>query len=133
MSRDLVSPIRNGYRAVGLGIGDAMLRLFGQSTARRAVWWVCDLESGGRGRARRVAAEDLFGSIPPQWEVTRVDASSFRAWDDCVVVTGHICCRPRGLRSFELCRVPFAHVWTMRDGEAIRVRSFLDGIELRRA
>jgi len=87
---DPVSALRRAYRAIGLGVGEAMLRLFGQGDGRRPVWSVVD------------------------------------------AVTGHILCRPRGMRSFDLCRVPFAHVWTLRDGQAVRVRSYLDGIELRR-
>ena len=133
MSRDVTDAIRNGYRAIGLGVGEAMLRLFGQGPGRRAVWRVVDLISGHVGRARAVAAEDLFDSIPGHWEVTRVEVSDVAARADRVVVTGRICCRLRGVGSFDLCRVPFAHVWTMRGGEAVRVLSYMDGIELRRA
>jgi hypothetical protein len=129
---DAAHRLRRAYRAVGLGIGESMLRLFGQDGGRRPSWWVVDLVSGQRGRAREVVAEDLFGSIPGHWEVTRVEATSFRARAGRVVVTGHICCRPRGVRSFDLCQVPFAHVWTLREDEAVRVRSYLDGVELRR-
>ena len=88
----------------------------------------------GRFTAQRrdVVAEDLFGSVPSHWEVTRVEATAVRDRDEHVVVTGHILCRPRGVRSFDLCHVPFAHIWTMRGGEALRVLSYLDGIELQR-
>lgn len=125
--------LSRAYRSVGLGVGDAMLRLFGQGRGRRPVWAVVDLVSGQTGRARAVVAEDLFGSVPAHWEVTRVETEAIRARDDRVVATGHICCRPRGVRSFDLCRIPFAHVWTLRDGEAVRVLSYLDGVELRRS
>lgn len=132
MATDLSQTVRSAYRAIGLGVGAPMRRLFGQGAGSRPRWSVVDLVSGERGRARDVVAEDLFGSIPAHWEVTRVEASGVREGDGCVVVTGHVCCRPRGVRSFDLCRVPFAHVWTLRDGEAVRVLSYLDGIELQR-
>jgi len=124
--------LRNAYRGVGLGLGTGMLRVFGQDCGRRPTWSVVDLVSGERGRSREVVAEDLFGSVPDHWEVTRVEATTVRGRDECVVVTGHILCLPRGVRSFDLCHVPFAHIWTMRGGEALRVLSFLDGIELQR-
>jgi len=124
--------LRRAYRGVGLGVGDAMVRLFGQGHGREPAWAVVDLVSGETGRARAVVAEDLFGSVPSHWEVTRVETYAIHARDERVVVTGHICCRPRGVRSFDLCRVSFAHVWTLRDGEAVRVLSYLDGVELRR-
>lgn len=124
--------LRNAYRGVGLGVGEGMLRLFGQGRGRQPAWAVVDLVSGETGRARAVVAEDLFGSIPSHWEVTRVETAAVRARDERVVVTGHICCRPRGVRSYDLCRVPFAHVWTLHGGEAVRVLSYLDGVELRR-
>ena len=129
---DAAQALRDAYRAVGLGVGDAMLRLFGQGSAGTAAWVVVDLVSGGRGRAREPAAEDLFGSIPAHWEVTRVEPRTLVSHRDRVTVTGHVCCRPRGVRSFDLCRVPFAHVWTLRLGQAVSVVSFLDAVELRR-
>jgi ketosteroid isomerase-like protein len=124
--------LRRAYRGIGLGVGAEMLRLFGQGDGHASVWSVVDLVSGARGRARAVVAEDLFGSVPSHWEVTRVEATTVHAGHECVVVTGHIHCRPRGVRSFDLCHVPFAHVWTLRGDEAVRVLSYLDGIELQR-
>jgi hypothetical protein len=133
MALDRGSLLRRAYRSVGLGVGDAMLRLFGQAVGGGPTWTVVDLVSGQHGRPRAVVAEDLFGSIPEHWEVTRVETQAVRAESERVVVLGHICCRPRGTHSFDLCRVPFAHVWTLRGAEAERVLSYLDGIELRRA
>jgi hypothetical protein len=138
MSTDMLVAIRSGYRAIGLGVGDAMLRLFGQGSAsevtRRSRWLVVDLSSGHSSRGRDVAAEDLFGSIPPHWQVTRVEPRSITPEDGAVVVTGHILCRPKGRTGiWDMVRVPFAHIWYLRDGEAVRVRSYLDGIDLVRA
>lgn len=133
MAHDHGSLLRRAYRSVGLGVGDAMMGLFGQGADGGSTWTVVDLVSGRRGRSRPVVAEDLFGSIPGHWEIMRVETGSVRAREARVVVTGHICCRPRGARSYELFRVPFAHVWTLRGTQAVRVVSYLDGIELRRA
>jgi hypothetical protein len=133
VATDLTELVRNAYRAIGLGVGDAMLRLFGQGEGRSPAWSVVDVTSGQAGRSRPVAADDLFGSIPPHWEVTRVEPATVRVEDRHVIVTGHILCRPRGVRSFDLVKVPFAHVWTLEGEEAQRVFSYLDGVELRRA
>ncbi len=138
MSMVTLAAIREGYRAVGPGVGDAMLRLFGQGTAFPDAawprWQVIDLISGRRSRARKVVAEDLLGGIPSHWQVTRVEPQSFRSAEGSVVVTGHIVCRPPGPAGlWELVRVPFAHIWYLRDGRAVRVRDYLDGIDLVRA
>ncbi len=125
--------LRRAYRGIGLGVGEAMLRLFGQERGRDPAWMVIDQVSGAQGRARAVVAEDLFGGIPSTWEVTRVETDAIRARHPHVVVTGHICCRPRGTRSFDPWYIPFAHVWTLRGDEAVRVFSCLDGVELRRS
>ena len=94
MSVVTLAAIKEGYRAVGPGVGDAMLRLFGQGTAfndaaSRPRWQVIDLISGRRSRARKVVAEDLLGGIPSHWQVTRVEPQAFRPAEGSVVVTGH--------------------------------------------
>lgn len=125
--------LRCAYRGIGLGVGEAMMRLFGQGSGCDPVWVVVDRVSGATGRARAIVAEDLFGSIPSHWEVTRVETDRIDAHVSRVVVTGHICCRPRGTRSFDPWHIPFAHVWTLCGDEAVRVFSCLDGVELRRS
>ena len=123
--------LRAGYRALGFGAPEPVLRMFDQHRpGREAHWVVRDLTSTARYRAREVVADDLFGSIPPHWQVVRVVPLRFEDHDDTVVVMGHIWCRPRG--SWEVMRVPFAHVWTLALDKVVSVLSYLDGIEIER-
>jgi len=124
--------LREGYRALGFGAPEAVLRLFDQhEPGREAQWVVREVTSTARYRARDVVADDLFGSIPPHWQVVRVVPFRFQERGDRLVVTGHIHCRPRG--SWNVMSVPFAHIWTVARGKVVRVLSYLDGIEIERA
>jgi hypothetical protein len=128
--RDL-SLLREGYRAMGLGEARPVRRLFGRLRDDAARWIVVDLANSGRASpSRDDPVRDLFGSLPDHWELAGVDIAGMRVGGRRVVVTGHFCCRPR--RGWDTVRVPFAHVWTLRDGSPQRVYSFLDGAELRR-
>jgi len=158
----LTTTLRRAYATMGFGGRRTVLELFGQTDdahadvprdsadasppsdkdvsggesvgdsdrARRAVWQVVDLVGGGRYSSRTVAADDLFGGIPPHWEVTRVEPTDLKRHRDVVVVTGRIFCRPPG--SWEVTALPFAHIWTFLQGRVVKVRSYLEGIELRR-
>jgi hypothetical protein len=89
--------LRDGYRAFGLGAPEAVLRLFDQHVpGGEAQWVVREVTSTARYRARDVVAEDLFGSIPPHWQVVGVVPFRFQERGDRVIVTGHIRCRPGG-------------------------------------
>ena len=138
---DPVAVLRRAYASMGFGRSDdALLELFGQGDrpsaagieARRgpALWQVVDLVGGGRYRSRTLAADDLFGAIPGHWQVTRVETADLRRRGDVVVVTGRIFCRPP--RSWDQMGLPFAHIWTFVHGRVAQVRSYLEGIELRR-
>jgi len=132
VSSDLVAVLRTGYRAMGLGAPAAVLRMFEQTAVGDANgWFVREITSTVRYATRPVVADDLFGSLPPHWEVTQVEPESFREEDERVIVTGHFRCRPRG--SWEVLRLPFAHIWTAAQGRVVRVLSYFDGIEIARA
>lgn len=117
---------------MGFGARTEALHLFGQDDDddEGASWVVVDLIGGGRYAAREKAVDDLFGGIPGTWEVTRIETRQVKETGDKVVVTGHIVCRPRG--SWEQTRIPFAHVWTFAQGRVVGVRTYLEGVELRR-
>jgi len=125
---------------MGLGAPADVLRLFdqdvgGDRVAAGARWSVEVLESGGRCAARDVVADDLFGAVPPTWNVTGVDVDDLLPYELAdgslrVVARGTYRCRPRG--SWECYELPFAHIWTLRDGHVVRVVCYLEGVELRR-
>lgn len=123
--------LREGYRAFGFGAPEPVLRLFDQHVpGDEARWTVREVTSTTRYHPRDVVADDLFGSIPPHWQVIRVEPSRFEQRGDRVIVMGHIKCRPRG--SWDVTSVPFAHIWTVVRGKVVSVLSYLDGIEIRR-
>ena len=141
----LTAALRRVYASMGFGSGHTVRELFEQTGAESAGpdesavgagrtgadWQVVDLVGGGRYRSRELAADDLFGAIPGHWEVTRVEPADLKRSGDAVVVTGRIFCRPPG-GSWEQMALPFAHIWTFARGRLVRVRCYLEGIELRR-
>ncbi|HJW75642.1 MAG TPA: hypothetical protein VJ787_08235 [Thermoleophilia bacterium] len=131
LHREALDMLRAGYRALGFGAPEPVLRMFDQHLpGREARWVVRDVTSTARFRSRDVVADDLFGSIPPHWQVVRVVPWRFEDKDDRVIVMGHIWCRPRG--SWDVMSVPFGHIWTLALGKVVSVLSYLDGIEIER-
>ncbi|MFA4965567.1 MAG: hypothetical protein WC709_08040 [Thermoleophilia bacterium] len=75
---DALELIQRGYRALGLGADDAVLAMFDQLGRRPACWVVRDFIDSGRDYpSREVVALDLFGGIPPHFEVIGVEP---RTW-----------------------------------------------------
>jgi len=122
--------LSHGYASLGFGADRAVLALFDQTPGNEPAWRVVDLIGGTRFASREIVADDLLGSIPGHWQVTRVEAVDFKEHGDRIVVTGRIYCRPR--TSWETEALPFAHIWTFRQDKVVSVRSYLDGVELRR-
>jgi ketosteroid isomerase-like protein len=122
--------LQGAYHSFGLGLPLAALALFDQLPGRKkATWSVQEVISTRQMPSRAFATDDLFG-LPAAWEVTRVEAERIRQAGASVTVTGRFFCRPKG--SWETRVLPFAHTWTLRGGKAVRVVSFLNGIDLRR-
>ena len=78
-----------------------------------------------------LARELIVRSVPVRWEITRLDVHKLTASRDRIVVVGTISCRPKG--GSETTKMPFLHVWHIRDSRATRVVSQLNSVELRRA
>ncbi len=131
---DLVESVRRLYHTVGLGACRDVLAVFGQeSPGSDAGWVVRDLiDSGQVHPARDVVALDLFGGVPPHFEVIGVEPEDWRQDGSgrVLVVTGHFRTRPRG--GWDVIRLPFAHVWRFGDEGVESVVSYLDGVEVRR-
>ena len=129
---DIVELLSRGYRALGLGANADVLRVFDQRIEGDSVRWVVvDYVSGGRETAtREVVAHDLLGSIPSHWETIGVDTQAWRREGNTIVVTGHIHVRPKG--GWDVESLPFAHIWKIAGDKVVSVRSYLDGIEVRR-
>ena len=130
---DVIELIRRGYHAFGPGAPSDVLAMFDQNGREPSQWVVRDIiDSGKDYPTREVVALDLFGGIPPHYEVLSVEPEQWRVNSDRtrLVVTGHFRTRPRG--TWDVFVLPFAHVWWIGGGRVEKVLSFLDGVELRR-
>ena len=130
---DIVELLTRGYRSLGFGASSDVLRLFDQRIEGDTVRWVvvehvAERPRDGHARGRRPRPA---GQHPAQhWEVAGVDTRSWRRHGGTIVVTGHIRVRPRG--GWDVLPVPFAHIWKVAGDKVVSVRSYLDGIEVRR-
>lgn len=124
--------IRRGYAAFGLGAHHDVLAMFGQADGQAERWQIRSLDSTRFHPACEVAAEDLFGAIPPQYEVIGVQPRHWRldGRGRRLTVMGHYRTRLRG--SWDVLTLPFVHIWSITGGRVEGVLSLLDGIELRR-
>lgn len=83
------------------------------------------LPHGGVYRGVDEVRRNVFEPLDAEWwSEFAADPSEFLDAGDEVVVLG----RYRGVAkgTGKLLDVPFVHVWTMRDGKAVRFRQFLD-------
>ena len=130
---DILEPIRRGYRALGFGADADVLAMFDQSGPEPACWEIHGLDVRVRSRpAGNVAALDLFGRLPPQYELVGVQV---RTWSPSerhsrLVVGGSYRVRLRG--TAEVFELPFSHVWSFANGRVKDVRNLTEGFELRR-
>jgi ketosteroid isomerase-like protein len=81
------------------------------------------LPHGGTIRGREALA-GYFGEVRGRWEDFRADLDDLVDGGDRVVALGRFCGRPRA--SGRDVEVPFALVWTLRDGHAVRVDEYTD-------
>jgi hypothetical protein len=159
---DTLERIRRGYEAMGPGAHRDVVRMFDEehedqvradevcvddlcneqacddpscdAAEPAGDWVVVDLfDRGSRWASREVPAQDLFGSLPPHWELLGVDIERWVVEAPRLVVQGHYRARPRASQGrWQIQRVPFVHIWTFSEAGVEGVYSYLDGIELRR-
>ncbi len=130
----ILEPIRRGYHALGFGADADVLAMLDQGGSEPAQWEIHSLDIR-RSRSRpagEVAALDLFGALPPQYELV---GAKVRSWSPNerharLVVVGSYRVRLRGTaETFEL---PFSHVWSFANGRVKDVLNVGEGFELRR-
>ena len=78
-----------------------------------------------------LAKELVAKSVPAHWEITRLDIHQLTSSRDRIVVVGTMSCRPRD-HGAEPIKMPFLHIWHIRDNRVRRVESSLNSVELRR-
>jgi hypothetical protein len=146
---DTLERIRRGYHALGLGAHRDVVAMFeGEALDREGgEWVVIDLVDGHRYASREPVAMDLFGGLPPHWQLVGVDVEHWRRgpWRrfsgfgpavegvESLVVSGHYRARPRSTDwRWDVERVPFIHVWRLVGARVTSVSNYLDAIEVRR-
>lgn len=68
-------------------------------------------------------AEDVFSTVPDNFEDFRADVNEWIDARDRLIVTGHF----RGTaKSGDAIDVPFVHVWTMRGGKSATFHNYVD-------
>ena len=121
---DIFEPIRRGYHALGLGADEDVRAMLDQSGPEPACWEIHSLDARVRSRpAGEVAALDLFGRLPAQYELVHVQV---RSWSPSerharLIVGGSYRVQVRDTpEAFDL---PFGHVWSFANGRVKDVHS----------
>jgi hypothetical protein len=130
---DIFEPIRRGYHALGFGADADVLAMLDQSGPDPACWEVHSLDIRRRSRpAGEVAALDLFGRLPAQFELVGVQVRSWSPDERYarLAVGGSYRLRIRG--SGEAFDLPFTHVWSFVNGRVKDVLNLSERFELRR-
>jgi hypothetical protein len=100
---------------------------------QEAAWCVIrGILPGGCHETDDLARELVVRSVPAHWEITRLDIHKLTSSRDRIVVVGTMSCRPKG-HGAEPIKMPFLHIWHIRDDRVTRVESSLNSVELRRA
>ena len=114
--------LRGGYEAFGRGDMDSVLQI-----------WQDDIQWEGPNDQRLPGAgthqgkekvAGVIGQIADNWDNFTVAPDEFIEQGDTVVVLGHTEADAKG--SGQHVKVPFVHVWRMRDGKAARVQTLTD-------
>ncbi len=74
---------------------------------------------------------EMFGRLPEHWDDFRVTLDEWVEQGDTVIALGHT--EGRGKSTGEQVKVPFAHVWRIRDGKVERAQVLEDTAVLAKA
>jgi len=119
---DDVAVIAAVYRAFGRRDLPALLDLFDPD-----IEWIVPAGAGplaGVHRGHDDVLERMFLRLPDDPAQLVADPDEFLAAGDRVIVFGHH--RGRSRRDGVSFSIPFVHVWTMRDGYAVRYEPYFD-------
>ncbi len=118
--------IRGGYEAFARQDLAAVFAVFDEN-----IEWTTPegLPMGGTFRGHE-GVKEFFESLPTYFEELHVEPERYVEDGDTVVAIGRHRGRAAGGTEFD---VPFAMVWTLRDGKAVTFREYNDSIPLARA
>jgi ketosteroid isomerase-like protein len=78
---------------------------------------------GGTFTGPESVANDVFATVPENFDEFRADVEEWIDARDRLVVTGHFRAAAKGGATVD---VRFAHVWTMRDGKASSFQNLVE-------
>jgi uncharacterized protein len=119
MAKRDIKTIQSGYAAFAKGDVDAVLAIMDA----RIQWYEPEtLPWGGRTQGPKNVASNVFAAAMtiPNFKVKPDD---FLTDGDSVVVTGTFSGKGKNGKAF---KAPFAHVWKVRDGKAVRFQNYTD-------
>jgi ketosteroid isomerase-like protein len=121
MSQQDVTTMRGAYEAFNRADIPAVLAVMDS-----AIEW--NEPGGGRApsgtfRGPQSVANDVFSTVPQNFEQFQAQMDQFIDAADRLVVTGHFRGSTKGGQQVD---VPFAHVWTMRGGKAASFHNYVD-------
>jgi ketosteroid isomerase-like protein len=86
------------------------------------------MPGSGTHRGRDSVKRDIFGRLGENWDVFRVMPEEFYDAGSTILVCGRM--QLRSCATGNEVESPFAHVWTMRDGQVVRFRDFFDSFQV---
>lgn len=123
MSEGNVDILRRGYDAFNQGDIGAVMGLMDPD-----IEWeepeVEGLPQRGTHRGAEDVANHVFGAVAQNWDGFQAVPEEFLDAGDRVVVLGQF--GGAGKASGKPLDATFAHVWTMREGKAVRFRAYAD-------
>jgi hypothetical protein len=127
MSENNKDILRAGYAAFNRQDIPGVIELFDENIEWTEPEWTYGSFSGTM-RGRDQVVQRVFGPIAENFESFELDPREYYGEGDTVIVIGSFRLRPKSVN--QTLDVPFAHVWRLRDGKAVSMRSYVDVAEL---
>ena len=122
MSEEDVTTLRQAYEAFNRGDIEAVVQAFDPQIE----WHELEgnPQAAGIFRGTDSVLNDVFSTIPENWDEFQADPHDFIDAGEHIIVTGHFRGRPKG--DGGALDAHFAHVWRMRDGKAGHFTNYAD-------
>ena len=123
-----VELIKNLYQAFAAGDIPAVLQSFDENIE----WTEAEgFPYGGTYRGHQAIVENVFMKLATEWDDYRVEPDEFLDTGDKIVALGNYSGAYKA--TGKTMRVPFAHVWTVRDGKLIKFVQYTDTLKVSEA
>jgi ketosteroid isomerase-like protein len=130
MSQQNVNIVQGAYEAFGRGDIPNVLANFDPQIE----WIEPDVPGAwfsGIHHGSETVAQEVFAGVPKFMEEFRIETEEFLDAGDSVVVLGRF--RGRGKSTGKELNSPFAHVWKLHNGKAMRFQNYEDTLNWLRA